>query len=71
MKIPFLWILLGALVGLLIARFSPVAKDTEVYSYEQSNFFPRYWSGRAVEFPSVRDQRDTAFQFRNASLSFQ
>jgi hypothetical protein len=67
MKIPFFWILLGALVGLLIARFSPVPKDT-MHSYEESNFFPRYWSGRAVEFPSVRDQRDTAFQFRNASL---
>lgn len=57
MNIPYLWILVGALVGLLIARFSPVAKETSIYSYEQSNFFPRYWSGRAVEFPSIREQR--------------
>ncbi len=53
----YLWILAGILVGLLIARFSPIAKETNIYSYEQSNFFPRYWSGRAVEFPSVREQR--------------
>lgn len=68
MKIPYLWILVGALVGLLIARFSPIAKETEVYSYEHNNFFPRYWSGSAVEFPSIRDQHNQAFQFRNASL---
>jgi hypothetical protein len=59
MNIPYLWILLGAFVGLLIARFSPAPKETQIYSYEQSNFFPRYWSGRAVEFPSIREQQNT------------
>lgn len=58
MNIPYVWILVGALVGLLVARFSPVARETSIHSYEQSNFFPRYWSGRAVEFPSIREQQN-------------